>query len=85
MTTGGVVVMPRRPLVGSVWELREVLPKGGVPYSATVERVWRDKEGRLMGSFVGEDGRGWECEVWLEQVDAGRFPTREASCDGEWG
>lgn len=76
MTTGGVVVMPRRPLVGSVWELREVLPRSGEPYRATVERVWRDREGRLMGGFVGEDGRGWECELWLEQVDESRFQDR---------
>lgn len=76
MTTGGVVVMPRRPLVGSVWELREVLPRSGEPYRATVVRVWRDVEGRLVGGFSGEDGREWECEVWLEQVDENRFQDR---------
>lgn len=78
---GGAVVMPRRPMMGSVWELREVLPGSGEPYRATVERVWRDKEGRLVGGFVGEDGHRWECELWLDQVDAGRFPTREMGRD----
>ncbi len=65
----GVIVMPRRPIVGSAWELREVLPKGGPAYRATVERVWRDRDGRLMGEFIGEDGRSWECELWLQQAN----------------
>jgi hypothetical protein len=49
--------------------MREVLPSGGAPYLATVERVWRDREGRLMGKFIGEDGVGWESELWLQQAD----------------
>jgi hypothetical protein len=63
----GVIVMPRRPITGSAWELREVLPRGGAAYRATVVRVWRDNDGRLVGEFIGEDGRGWECELWLQQ------------------
>ena len=61
----GAVVMPRTPIVGSVWELREILPVAGDPYLASVERVRRDQEGRLLAHFRGEDGLPWEAEVWL--------------------
>ena len=63
--------------MGSTWELREVLPSGGPVYRATVERVWRDRDGRLMGQFTVEDGRGWECELWLQQAEARLYSGSE--------
>lgn len=69
----GVVVMPRLPIVGSAWELYEVLPSAGPSYWAILERVWRDREGRLMGKFTGEDGCRWDCELWLQQADSRVF------------
>lgn len=63
--TYGPVVMPRMPAAGSVWELREVLPGSGEPYRASVARVRRDAEGRVLAWFRGADGRQWEAEVWL--------------------
>ncbi len=66
----GVIVMPRRPIVGSAWDLQEVLPSAGPAYRAILERVWRDREGRLMGKFTGEDGYGWDCELWLQPADS---------------
>jgi hypothetical protein len=69
------VVMPRTPLPGSTWTLRDVLPQAGAEYRATVERVWRDETGRLLAQLATDDGPRL-VEVWLqrweESYEAGR-------------
>lgn len=62
-----VVQLPRHPVVGSAWQLRDVLPNAGEAYLASVERVWRDMDGRLMAKFVGEGGRAFAAEVWIRR------------------
>ena len=77
----GALVMPRTPVMGETWTLRDVLPQAGRPYPATVERTWHDDAGRLWVRFAaagdqgratdgqaGEgDGRGLVFEVWLRR------------------
>lgn len=72
----GALVMPRTPVMGEVWTLRDVLPRAGDEYQAVVERTWRDDDGRLWVRFAGdgedgtgreEDGRGPVFEVWLRR------------------
>jgi len=67
----GAVVMPRWPSPGATWLLREMLPRTGAEYRATVERVWRDREGRLLARFAGEDGRRPVLEVWVRRGGGG--------------
>jgi len=62
-----VVQLPRYPVVGSAWQLKEVLPRAGEVYLAAVERVWRDVDDRLMAKFVGEGGRAFAAEVWIRR------------------
>ena len=59
--------MPRRPMTGEAWALRDVLPRAGDEYRATVERVWWDREGRMLARFAGEDGRRPVMEVWVQR------------------
>lgn len=77
----GAVVLPRIPTTGSVWELREVLPECGKPYRATVERVWRDGEGRLVARFSAEGDKVLIAELWIQPPAASRKRSRSA-CDG---
>lgn len=61
------MVMPRWPAPGVAWLLRDVLPRAGATYQATVEEVWRDDEGRLLARFAAEDGRRPLLEVWVQK------------------
>lgn len=61
--------MPRMPIIGSTWELREILPDSGEPYLASVARIRRDQDGRMLVNFYSEDGCQWESEVWLARPE----------------
>lgn len=70
----GALVMPRTPVMGEAWTLRDVLPAAGDEYQGVVERTWHDDDGRLWVRFAatgdpaGEDnGRGPVFEVWLRR------------------
>lgn len=77
----GAVVLPRMPATGSVWELRQVLPECGRPYRATVERVWRDREGRLVARFSADDDKVFISELWIQPPASNRRRPWSA-CDG---
>lgn len=63
----GAVAMPYSPRVGTVWELRDVLPRSGEPYRATVKRVWKEGDS-LRVEFEREDRRGTRVlEIWIER------------------
>ena len=63
----GAGVRPRWPSPAVAWTLRDVLPQAGSEYRATVERVWRDREGRLLARFTVEGGRRPVMEVWVQR------------------
>lgn len=62
----GAVAMPYAPRMGTVWELRDVLPRAGEPYRATVKRMWKEGDS-LRVEFEGEDGRTRVLEIWIER------------------
>lgn len=68
----GALVMPRKPVMGETWTLRDVRPSAGDEYQGMVERTWHDDDGRLWVRFAADgnqagaaDGRDPVFEVWL--------------------
>ncbi|MCA9867336.1 MAG: hypothetical protein KC410_12685 [Anaerolineales bacterium] len=66
----GAVIMPYSPRANSDWDLKDILPEIGSAYPATVERVWRKGDGRLMAQFKTADGRVFSAEVWIRRPRA---------------
>ncbi len=64
----GAAAMPYRPLPGTVWTLRDVLPRVSTEYRGTVETVWHDADGRLLAQFTVEDGQRPLLEVWVQRA-----------------